>query len=60
MGWLIALALAVVVLGVLLERRRRGSGAQGRYDGQAPTEQYSAAMLARRQIDRGSDGGGGY
>ena len=56
MWWIIGLVAVVVVLGVLLDRRRRGSGSSGDYSGEAP---FSAESAAAQQQNRGSTGWGG-
>ncbi|HMM95249.1 hypothetical protein [Phycicoccus sp.] len=58
MWWIIALLAVVVVLGVLLDRRRRGSGSSGDYTGDAPYGAEAAAARTARQSGPGMGGGG--
>ncbi|MBT9255419.1 hypothetical protein KMZ32_05595 [Phycicoccus sp. MAQZ13P-2] len=56
MWWIIGLLVLVVVLGVVLERRRRGTGTRSEFTGDAP---YGAEAAASRMTHNGPGLGGG-
>lgn len=60
MWWIIGTVVVIVVLGVLLERRRRGTGTRGEYTGEAPYgPEAAASRMAHGGPGLGSGGGGG-
>lgn len=56
MWFLIGLLAVIVVLGLLLDRRRRGTGTRGEYTGDAP---YGPEAAASRMAHGGPGPGGG-
>ena len=56
MWWVIGVLAVIVVLGLVLERRRRASGSTGEFRGEAPFGAESAAV----QGQHGSGAGNGY
>jgi hypothetical protein len=56
MWWVIGVLAVIVVLGLLLDRRRRASGSTGEFTGEAP---YGAESAASRTTHGGPGLGGG-
>ncbi|QKE82957.1 hypothetical protein [Arthrobacter sp. NEB 688] len=56
MWWIIGLLAVIVVLGVVLDRRRRATGTHSEFTGDAP---YGAEAAASRMAHGGPGLGGG-
>ncbi|MBM6401625.1 hypothetical protein [Phycicoccus sonneratiae] len=59
MWWFIGLLALIVVLGVVLDRRRRGTGTRSEFTGDAPYGAESAASRVSRGGPGFGSGGGG-
>ncbi|MGG5259276.1 hypothetical protein [Phycicoccus avicenniae] len=59
MWWVIGLLVVIVVLGLLIERRRRASGSTGEFTGEAPFGAESAAVQGQHRGGPGLGYGGG-